>query len=127
MAIGKLARFKKMNGKKNSQIQVLKSAYKNYSPSVTNSLTVGIGGFAAGAVMTGAYIPSEIAGISTPLILGGLLASYGIFSGRDANPSNDMISKTAVNLGNGMISAWAAQMAMQMISTAPQAATATAI
>ena len=114
MAKGMLARYKAMNGKKNSQIAVLRSAYKNYSPSVTNTLTVGAGGFVAGTVMSGRYLPSEIAGISTPLVIGGLLASYGIFSGKDDKPSNDMVSKLAVNLGNGMISAWAASYAMDM-------------
>lgn len=114
MAKGMLARYKAMNGKKNSQIAVLKSAYKNYSPSVTNTLTVGAGGFVAGTVMSGKYLPSEIAGISTPLVIGGLLASYGIFSGKDDKPSNDMVSKLAVNLGNGMISAWAASYAIDM-------------
>jgi len=116
MAKGMLARYKAMNGKKNSQIAVLKSAYKNYSPSVTNTLSVGAGGFIAGTVMTGKYLPSEIAGISTPLVIGGLLASYGIFSGKDDKPANDMVSKMAVNLGNGMISAWAATYAIDMFS-----------
>ena len=117
MAKGMLARYKAMNGKKGRQIAVLKSAYKNYSPSVGNTLTVGAGGFVAGAVMTGEYIPDQIAGISTPLLLGGLLASYGIFAGKDMSTGNDMIAKTAVNLGNGMISAWASQYAFQMVSS----------
>ncbi len=121
MAKGMLARYKAMNGKKNSQIAVLKSAYKNYSPSVTNTLSVGAGGFIAGTVMTGKYLPSEIAGISTPLVVGGLLASYGIFSGKDDKPANDMVSKLAVNLGNGMISAWAATYAIDMFSQQQQA------
>ena len=121
MAKGMLARYKAMNGKKNSQIAVLKSAYKNYSPSVTNTLSVGAGGFSAGTVMTGKYLPSEIAGISTPLVIGGLLASYGIFSGKDDKPANDMVSKMAVNLGNGMISAWAATYAIDMFSQQQQA------
>lgn len=121
MAKGMLARYKSMNGKKSQQIAVLKSAYKNYSPSVGNTLTVGAGGFVAGCVMTGRYLPSEIAGVSTPLVIGGLLASYGIFSGSDNKPSNDMVSKVAVNLGNGMISAWASQYALSMMSGQAQA------
>lgn len=115
MAKGMLARYKSMNGKKNSQIQVLKSAYKNYSPSLTNSLTVAGGGFVAGAVSTGQFIPEEVAGISTPLLIGGLLASYGIFAGKDGSPSNDMVAKAAVNLGNGMISFWAGNYARDMV------------
>lgn len=110
-----LARYKAMNGKKNTQLKVLKSAYKNYSPSVANTLTVAGGGFVAGAVSSGQFIPSEIAGISTPLVIGGLLASYGIFSGRDSEPSNDMISKLAVNLGNGMLAVWASEYAKTMV------------
>lgn len=122
MAKGMLARFKKMNGQKSAQIQTLKTAYKAYSPSVANTLTVGAGGFVAGAVMTGKYVPSEIAGISTPLVIGGLLASYGIFAKQGTN--GDAVSKVAVNLGNGMISAWASAYAFQMMSEgqAPQQA-----
>ncbi len=115
MAKGMLARYKSMNGKKSAQIQVLKSAYKNYSPSLTNSLTVAGGGFVAGAVSTGQFIPDEVAGISTPLLIGGLLASYGIFAGKDGSPSNDMVAKAAVNLGNGMISFWAGNYARDMV------------
>ena len=117
MAKGMLARYKAMNGKKNGQLKVLKSAYKNYSPSVANTLTVAGGGFVAGAVSSGQFIPSEIAGISTPLVIGGLLASYGIFSGRDMEPSNDMISKLAVNLGNGMLAVWASEYAKTMVDS----------
>ena len=114
---GMMARFKKVNGTLRADKKQLMSAYKNYSPSVTNSLTVGAGGFLAGTVMTGKYIPSEVAGISTPLVIGGLLASYGIFSGNDGKPSNDAVSKMAVNLGNGMISAWACQYAIDMFES----------
>ena len=117
MAKGQLARFRAQNGALRKSTRQLKSAYKNYAPSVTNTLSVGAGGFIAGTVMTGQYIPSEVAGISTPLVIGGLLASYGIFAGTDASTGNDMVAKVAVNLGNGMISAWAADYAKDMFES----------
>jgi len=120
MAKGMLAKIKSQNGSLRKTQKQLKSAYKNYAPSVTNTLSVGAGGFIAGTVMTGQYIPSEVAGISTPLVIGGLLASYGIFAGSDASTGNDMVAKVAVNLGNGMISAWAADYAKDMFSAQTQ-------
>ena len=117
MARGQLARFKKSNGALRKGNRQLKGAYKAYAPSVANTLTVGSGGFLAGVVATGEYIPSEIAGISSPLVIGGLLASYGIFVGGNASVKDDQIAKIAVNLGNGMISAWAYEYAQDMVGT----------
>ena len=117
MARGQLARFKKSNGALRKGNRQLKGAYKAYAPSVANTLTVGSGGFLAGVVATGEYIPSEIAGISSPLVIGGLLASYGIFAGGNASVKDDQIAKIAVNLGNGMISAWAYEYAQDMVGT----------
>jgi hypothetical protein len=118
MAISKLE--KKYNGmmlagkRDKGRIKVLKSAVKNFSPSVTNSLLNASGGFLAGCVATDQYIPSQVAGISTPLLVGGLLASYGIFSGGDDKAGNDVVSKVAVNVGNGMLSFWAGSYAFNM-------------
>ena len=117
MAKGQLARFKKTNGALRKTSRELKGAYKAYAPSVTNTLTVGSGGFLAGVVATGEYIPSEIAGVSSPLVIGGLLAAYGIYAGGNASIKDDQIAKIAVNLGNGMISAWAYEYAQDMVGT----------
>ena len=86
---------------------LVQSKLKPYAPSIGNTLTVVGGGAIAGAVASGATpIPDEIAGLSTPLIIGGVLAGYGIFaSGQGQNP---FIAKTATNLGQGMIAVWAA-------------------
>jgi hypothetical protein len=113
MAKGMLARYKKMNGRKSQQLASMKKTAKQYAPSVTNSLVTAGGGFAAGAVMSGQYIPPTIAGISTPLLIGGVLASYGIFaSGQGGNQAT--MGNIATNLGDGMISAWAAIYALEM-------------
>lgn len=120
MAKGMMARFKKQNGSLRKSTREWKSAYRNYAPSVQNTVTVGAGGFLAGTVMSGEFVPSEIAGISTPLVLGGLLASYGIFAGNNNSPSDDPMGKIAVNLGNGMISAWASDYAKEMFSARVQ-------
>tara|TARA_R100000353_G_scaffold165608_1_gene126795 strand:+ start:109 stop:513 length:405 start_codon:yes stop_codon:yes gene_type:complete len=113
---------KRENGLKNGlsnargKIKLLQSKAKVYSPSVGNSLLSAGGGFVAGCVASGQYIPPQIAGVSTPLLVGGLLASYGIFSGSDDKTGNDMISKVAINVGNGMLSFWAGTYALQMTS-----------
>tara|TARA_R110000823_G_scaffold315615_2_gene448689 strand:- start:2601 stop:2987 length:387 start_codon:yes stop_codon:yes gene_type:complete len=110
---GMLARYKKMSAGKSQQLASMRKTAKQYAPSVTNSLVTAGGGFAAGAVMSGQYIPAEIAGISTPLLLGGVLASYGIFaSGQGGQQA--MIGNICTNLGDGMISAWAALYALEM-------------
>jgi len=106
LTIAKLKRSGTTYRKKSQEALAIAKAY---SPSVTKTLTVGAGGFLAGCVQTGQYIPAEVAGISTPLIVGGLLASYGIFA-----KEGDMISSLAVNIGNGMISAWGADLARDM-------------
>jgi len=101
-------------GNAKGRLEVVKNQAKVYSPSVANTLLNGAGGFVAGCVVSGKYIPPQIAGVSTPLVVGGLLASYGIFSGSDAKTGNDMISKVAINVGNGMLSFWAGQYALEM-------------
>ena len=108
LTIARLKRSGTTYRKKSAEALALAKAY---SPSVTKTLTVGAGGFLAGCVQTGQYIPSEVAGVSTPLIVGGLLASYGIFA-----KEGDMISSLAVNIGNGMISAWSADLAKDMLA-----------
>jgi len=110
----KTDRLMKSLGNARGKIAVIKNQAKVYSPSVTNTLLNGAGGFMAGCVMSGKYIPSAIAGVSTPLVVGGLLASYGIFAGGDEKTGNDMISKVAINVGNGMLSFWAGQYALEM-------------
>lgn len=123
----KVARLTKQNGSLRKTKQQLQSAYKAYSPSVMNSITTAGGGFLAGAVMSGKFVPSEVAGISTPLVIGGILASYGIFLAGDEKTGNDAMTKAAVNLGNGMISAWASQYAMDMFSQPVQQQTTSSI
>ena len=113
MAKGMLARYKKMNSRKSSQLATMRKTAKQYAPSVTNSLVTAGGGFAAGAVMSGQYIPATIAGISTPLVIGGVLASYGIFASGQGG-AQAQIGNIATNLGDGMISAWAAIYALEM-------------
>ena len=107
-------RLMKSIGNAKGRIAVLKSQAKVYSPSVTNTLLNGAGGFVAGCVVSGKYIPPQIAGVSTPLVVGGLLASYGIFSGSDEKTGNDMLSKVAINVGNGMLAYWAGNYALEM-------------
>ena len=105
-----IARLKKSTRNARGQLAKANATVKQYSPSVAKTLTVAGGGFIAGCVQSGQYIPSSVAGVSTPLVIGGLLASYGIFASKEG----DMISSLAVNLGNGMISAWASTMALDM-------------
>ena len=104
-----IARLKKSGASYRKKYTESMAIAKAYSPSVTKTVTVGAGGYIAGCVQTGQYLPSSIAGISTPLIVGGLLASYGIFS-----KEQSMLSSLAVNLGNGMIASWSAELAKDM-------------
>jgi hypothetical protein len=104
----------KSNKSKNGVIAKYKSAYANYSPSITNTLIGSAGGFVAGCVVSGKYIPPTLAGVSTPLVVGGLLSAYGIFAGSNPNTGDDLIGKVAVNLGNGMLAFWSGQYALEM-------------
>ena len=86
-----------------------------YAPSVGNTITVVGGGAIAGLVNSGVTpIPAEIAGLSTPLIIGGVLAGYGIYASSSKN-MNPMIAKTAVNLGQGMIAVWASEFVQEQV------------
>ena len=96
------------------KFQVVAKDLAVYAPSIGGTVVTVGGGAIAGAVNSGKTpIPDEIAGLSTPLLLGGILASYGIFSSK--NSSNPMLSKAAVNLGNGMIAVWASEYVGDMI------------
>ena len=73
-----------------------------------------IGGGIAGAVESGVTpIPKSVANIPTPLIIGGLLAGYGIYAG--GQQSNPMVAKTASNLGSAMLACWAYEFAQDQL------------
>ena len=81
-----------------------------YMPSIGNLATTIAGGATAGLVQSGATpIPAEIGGISTPLIIGGVLAGYALFAGNQKG-ANPIIAKTAMNLGGAMLAVYASDM-----------------
>ncbi len=106
-----LDKIKGLTRSANRRASLAVTKSKPYLPSVGNLATCVAGGAIAGVVQSGKTpIPAEIAGISSPLIIGGALAGYAIFASgqKDANP---MVAKTAMNLGSAMLAVYASEMA----------------
>ena len=88
---------------------------KPYMPSIANLATCVVGGATAGLVKSNSTpIPSEIGGIDTPLIIGGILAGYALFASgqKGANP---ILAKTAMNLGSSMLAVYASDMVEEIM------------
>jgi hypothetical protein len=94
-----------------------------YAPSITNTATVIAGGGIAGVINTDQFIPSEIAGMSSNLIIGGVLASYGIFATGNQSKTDNAMGRIAVNIGNGMIAVWVAEFAQNQLTPTSTGAT----
>ncbi len=114
-----LVRAKRLQGQALKRARLYKDSYKVYAPSVGTTLTVAAGGAIAGAVDSGAVgIPSNMGGVSSKLLIGGLLSAYAIYASGDANPDNDKFAKIAQGLGSGMIAVWSADYTAQMLANA---------
>ena len=106
------------NGRKSAlkRSKLYKEQYEKYAPSVMSVASTAAGGAIAGAVNSGRFLPAQLGGFSTPLILGGALSAYAIYAGGDIRDDNDNLAKFAASLGGGMIAVWAASYTEDMLS-----------
>ncbi len=120
MAKNQIQRFNKANAKRmvtsaRRSYNLVKTKTEPHLPNIGNILLSMGGGATAGVVLSGVTpIPTEIAGVSSPLIIGAGLAGYAIYSNSQKG-SSPMVANTAMKLGSAMLAVYASDMVQDVI------------